>query len=305
MAQILLKTSSFLFLIFLGFLLRRVGFFGPEDYKIPVKIVMNVTMPCAAIVSFSAYQPELSLLLTTLLGFGMNCFMLVVAYFTSRHAPRSLRAVWLNCVPSYNIGAFALPFVQSFLSPASLVGTCLFDTGSALMCNGTTFAISQNILEGTKGIHIKRIVKTLMTSVPFLTYLILLFFTLLSIQIPQPVVKFVTPMANANPFLAMFMIGLMLDIRIEKGLLKKILGILALRFSVAVPAAAVFYFCLPLPLEIRQALAIIVFAPVGMVSTALATKAGGNPAIAACVNSLSILVSILCIITLVLLFGVV
>lgn len=304
MEQILLKSSSFIFLIILGYTLKKAGFFGPLDYKIPVKIVLNVTMPCAALVSFASYKPDFSLLLATAIGFGMNCLMLAIAYFISKSYPRRTRAVWLNCVPSYNIGAFAMPFIQSFLSPASLVGACLFDAGSALMCNGTTYALSRNILDGTRGLNLKRIGKTLITSVPFLSYAILLCISLLGITIPQVLVRFVTPMANANAFLAMFMVGMMLDLHIEKALLKDIAGILAVRFSVAVIASLAFYFLLPLPLPIRQALAILVFAPIGMVSTALSTNAGGNPAVAACANSVSILICIPCVICLLTVFGI-
>lgn len=304
MGPILLKSSSFIFLIILGYFLKRKGFFGPLDYKIPVKMVLNITMPCAALVSFASYTPDLSLLLATALGFFMNCLMLTIAYFISRKYPRRTRAVWLNCVPSYNIGAFAMPFIQSFLSPASLVGTCLFDTGSALMCNGTTFAISQNILDGTKGLNLKRIIRTLSRSVPFLAYFFLLIISLIDVTIPQTVVKFVTPMANANPFLAMFMVGMMLDLNIEKALLKDIAGILIVRFGMAAIAAAAFFYLTPLPLEIRQALAVTVFAPIGMVSTALSTTAGGDPAVAAGANSLSIIICIPCIIGLLAGFGV-
>ena len=304
MVQILLKSASFIFLIALGYTLKRIGFFGAQDYKIPVKMVLNITMPCAVLVSFASYKPDLSLLLVVCLGFGMNCLMLLSAYLISRKYPRRTRAVWLNCLPSYNIGAFAMPFVQSFLAPASLVGTCLFDLGNALMCNGTTFAISKNILDGSKGLNLKRICNTLLHSVPFLAYMILLIITLFNIPIPKQVVDFVTPMANANAFLAMLMVGMMLDLQIEKALLKEILGIVVTRFTVSVLASLAFYFLLPLPLEIRQALSITVFAPVGMVSTALTPSAGGDPAVAAGANSISILVCIPSILTLLTLFGV-
>ncbi len=292
MGHILLKSAAFLFLIALGYFLKCIRFFGPQDYKILSKIVINITMPCAVLVSFASYKPDFSLLSIIVLGFGMNCLLLLLSCFISRSQPRQTRAVWLNCTPHYNIGAFAMPFVQSFLGPASLVSTCLFDLGNALMSNGTTFAISQNILSGTKGLNLKRIGKTLLTSVPFLAYIVMLIITLFSIDIPAQIVSFVTPMANANAFLAMFMVGLMLDLRIEKALFQVAAGILAVRFGVAVLAASAFYFLLPLPLEIRQALAIIAFSPVGMVSTAYTPQAGGDPAVAACVNSVSILICI-------------
>lgn len=304
MAQILLKAAAFVCLIILGYVLKRKGFFAPDNYKILVKIVLNITMPCAAIVSFASYPPDFSLLVVSLLGFGMNCLMLMLAYFASRRSPRNIRAVWLNCVPGFNIGAFAMPFVQSFLSPASLVGTCLFDTGSALMCNGTTYAISRNVLDGTKGLNLKRIGHTLIRSVPFLTYASLLIVTLVGLSIPQAVVNFVTPMSNANAFLAMFMVGMMFDLHIEKALFKDIAGILALRFGVGAIASALFYFCLPLPVEIRQALAIAVFAPASMTSTAFAVTASGDPAVAAGVNSASILICIGCTLSLLAVFGV-
>ncbi len=304
MGQILLKSASFIFLIALGYVLKRIGFFGPLDYKIPVKMVLNITMPCAAIVSFASYKPDFSLLLATLLCFGMNCLMLLIAYCVSKRYPRRTRAVWLNCIPGYNIGAFAMPFVQSFLSPASLVSTCLFDAGNALMCCGTTFAISKNILNGSRGLNLKPILKTLRTSVPFLAYATLLLVTLTGLHIPQALVDFVTPFSNANAFLAMIMIGMMLDLHIEKAHIKEIAGMLAIRYGIAVIAAAAIYFLMPLSLDVRQALAIAVFAPVSMVSSALAETIGGDPAVIAGTNSLSILLSVPSIIGLLAIFGV-
>lgn len=303
MLPILLKSGSFIFFIALGYFLKVIGFFGKEDYKIPVKIVANITLPCAVLVSFAAYRPDLSLLTIVGLGFGMNCLMLLVGYLLSRRKPRSTRAVWINCSPSYNIGAFALPFVQSFLPPASLVGACLFDVGNALMCNGTTFAISKNILDGSKGLNLKSIGKTLLRSVPFLAYALMLVITIFNIPIPQKVVDFVTPAANANPFLAMLMVGMMLDLHLEKSQLKDIFSIVGIRFAAGVAASLAFYFLLPMPLEIRQALALLVFAPVSMVTTAFTPNAGGDPAITACVNSISILICIPSILTLLILFG--
>lgn len=292
MANILLKSGCFIFLILLGYFLKSRGVFGANDYKIPVKIIMNITLPCAVLVSFASYKPDFSMLVIVGLGFGMNCLMLLVGYLLSRHHPRHTRAVWINCVPSYNIGAFAIPFIQSFLTPVSLVGACLFDIGNALMCNGTTFAISRNILDGSKGLNLKRIGNTLLHSVPFIAYLIFLIIALLGITIPPQLVDFVTPIANANAPLAMLMVGMMLNLKIEKRIFKEVICIAAVRFVSAVAAALCFYFLLPLPVEVRQALAILVFAPVSMVTTALTPDAGGDPAVAACVNSVSILICI-------------
>ena len=304
MWEVLPKVAAFLCAIILGYFFKCRGFFGPLDYKILIKIVLNITMPCAVLVSFASYKANLSLLIIIGLSFGMNWLMLLLALLFSRKYPVRTRAVWLNCVPGYNIGCFAMPFVQSFLPPAGLIATCLYDLGNAMMCNGTTYAISKNILSGSKGLNIKSTLNTLLHSVPFVSYFIMLVITLLKIPIPGVLVNFVTPVANANAFLAMFMVGMMLDLRMEKAIAREVVGMLVLRFSMAILAACAFYFLLPMSVEIRQALTITAFAPVSMTSTAMTPGAGGDPAVAACVNSFSILISIGCILTLLLLLGI-
>lgn len=300
----LLKPAAFLFLIAFGYILKKKGFFGPEDYKIPMKIILNLTLPCAVLVSFSSYSIEPSLLVIILLGFGMNWLMLLIGYLISRTYPRPIRAIWLNCIPSYNVSIFALPFLQSSFGPVSVIAACLFDIGNGIMCNGTTYALSSSILEGTGKINLKSVFHKLSRSVPFISYMIFFIITLCRIPIPEALVTFATPMANANVCLAMLMVGMMLDLRIEKAIIKDVLRIIGVRFAVAIVVALCSYFLLPLPLEIRQTLVIVAFAPISMVTTALTVKAGGNPAMTACTNSLSNLVFIPCVLTFLMIFGV-
>ena len=180
MLNILLKSASFVFLIILGYLLKRCRFFGPKDYTIPMKLVLNITLPAAVITSFSSYQFDLSLLLCTLIGFSMNWILLGISFLCSRNRPRASRAVWLNSVPGYNIGAFALPFVQSFFPASGVVACCLFDSGSALMCTGGTYAISSSMLGDKGSMSIKAIVKKLTSSLPFMTYLTMLILSVIA-----------------------------------------------------------------------------------------------------------------------------
>lgn len=303
MLNILLKSASFVFLIILGYLLKRCRFFVPKDYTIPMKLVLNITLPAAVITSFSSYQFDLSLLLCTLIGFSMNWILLGISFLCSRNRPRASRAVWLNSVPGYNIGAFALPFVQSFFPASGVVACCLFDSGSALMCTGGTYAISSSMLGDKGSMSIKAIVKKLTSSLPFMTYLTMLILSVIGIRLPAPVITFISPMAAANPFLAMIMIGMMFDLNLDKETLKDVRGMVLIRVLTSVAAALCFYFLLPFPMEVRQALCIAIMAPVSVASTALTEKAGGDPAEAACINSLCILISVVCIVILLTIFG--
>ena len=303
MLNILLRSASFVSLIIIGYLMKRSRFFGPKDYSIPMKLVLNLTLPAAVITSFASSTVDLSLLLCTLIGFSMNVILLGVAIVASRGRPRASRALWLNSVPGYNIGAFALPFVQSFFPATGVIVCCLFDSGSALMCTGGTYAISSSLLGDKGGISLKDILKKLTSSLPFMTYLSMLILSILGIRLPDALISFISPMAAANPFLAMIMIGMMFDLNLDKDTLKDVRGMVAIRVGAAVIAAACFYFLLPFPLEVRQALCIVAMAPVSVASTAFAEKAGEDPAASACINSLCILISVTCIVLLLMMFG--
>ena len=53
MAEILLKVSAFVFIIILGAVLRRIGFFKESDSRLIAQIVFIVMLPCAVISFFS------------------------------------------------------------------------------------------------------------------------------------------------------------------------------------------------------------------------------------------------------------
>ena len=42
MGQVLLKASAYVFVIALGYALKKLHFFGPNDYKLIMKIVLNI-----------------------------------------------------------------------------------------------------------------------------------------------------------------------------------------------------------------------------------------------------------------------
>ena len=82
MLNILLRSASFVSLIIIGYLMKRSRFFGPKDYSIPMKLVLNLTLPAAVITSFASSTVDLSLLLCTLIGFSMNVILLGVCTFS-------------------------------------------------------------------------------------------------------------------------------------------------------------------------------------------------------------------------------
>ena len=142
MAQVLLKASAYVFVIALGYILKRLRFFKPDDYKLILKITLNITMPAAVITNFAAFEFDFSLLFAVLLALGSNVLLWGLGYLFSMKKGRDVRVLYTINFPGYNIGAFTMPFVQGFLGPVGVVTTCLFDAGNAIMCTGGSYALT-------------------------------------------------------------------------------------------------------------------------------------------------------------------
>ncbi len=304
MIDILLKSCSFVFIIILAYVMKKAGLFKERDYKVVTNAVIYVTLPAAVITSFASHKLDISLILAVVIGFALNVAILLLSIALSCKKSKEKRVLWQNLVPGYSIGTFAMPFAQSFFSPAAVITTCLFDAGNAVMCCGGSYAITDAMLNERKGGAIKLIVKRLLSSAPFISYVVMFCISISGIAIPGKVLDFISPIAAANAFLAMFMIGMMFDIKIEKSILKEVISITVVRLVMAVVAVVTLYLLLPFSNEIKQALIICTFAPVSTTSTVLAERMNADPAVCACIYSLSIPISIICIVTSLLIFGI-
>ena len=306
MLDALLKALSFVFIIVLGYVLKKGKLFGPNDYQVVSKIVTKITLPATVIVSFSDANFDLSMITITLLSIGINVLMLLLGFLISRKKDLPLRALHALALPGYNIGAFAMPFTQSILGPGGAAITCLFDTGNAIMCTGGSYAATYSVLHKGEegGLRLGALLKQLLRVLPFVTYLTMLALTLLNLHLPARLVDFIRPIANANPYCAMFLMGLLFELNFPKQTIQAVWRIVLIRNMVAVLLALGFWFLLPAPLIIRQTLAVLVFAPGSIMTPAFVEQCGGDASAASCAGSLCTITSIIGMIVVLLATGV-
>ena len=84
MNDILYRAAAYLLIIALGVFLKKVGFFHEQDFRTLAKILLNITLPCAIIYSFSKVDFQISLLTVTVLSLFVGILMMFIAFFTSR-----------------------------------------------------------------------------------------------------------------------------------------------------------------------------------------------------------------------------
>ena len=300
MLDILVRAGCFVAVILLGYILRRVGYFHGDDFKVLSKIVIRITLPASIVYSFSGKEIDVSML--TIAGLGLVCGLLymAVAWLINRRAGKEQQAFELLNTSGYNIGNFTLPFVQSFLGPMGVITTSLFDTGNAGICLGGAYSVAAMVKEN-KGFSIKRIAKALIRSVPFDCYMLMIILNLAHIPLPSPVVSFAGLVGNANAFMAMLMLGVGFHLTGERSQIGTIVRMLFVRYSIAALLALAFFYLLPFDIEIRRTLMILAFSPISSAAPAFTGELKSDVGLASAVNSLSIIVSMICIVGLMIL----
>ena len=291
MTEVMIKSGCYIGILILGFVLRRTGFFDEHAFPVLTKLVMNVTLPAALIANAAGRRIDLSLLSIILLGFFCSVIYMVLAYLLNRKRGRSQQAFEILNTPGYNIGTFSLPFTQSFLGPMGVLTTSLFDLGNAFICLGTAYGVAASVKEGQR-FDLGRILNKLIHSIPFLAHILTVAMNLARLDFPAPVISFAQTIGGANPFLAMFMIGVGFNLSGDKSQIKKIVQLLSLRYGFAVLIALLFWFVLPFELEVRQALVLLAFSPIAAAVPPFTAELKGDVGLSCTLVSLSILISI-------------
>ena len=291
MREQLIRAGYFVAIILLGFILRKAGVFKEGDFRVLSTITLKITLPASVIVNFAQMDIDPSMLTIMALGFGGGVVYMLVALLLNIRSSKDQRAFDVLNMPGYNIGLFAMPFVQSFLGPVGVVTTSLFDTGNAIVCLGGSYGVASSIKAG-KGFSVWRILKALLTSVPFMTYAIMITLNLLGVKMPSVILDFADIIKGANTFMAMLMIGVGFKLSASWKQIGHILKIVLVRYLVACAVGAVFYFLLPFSYEIRKTLVLLAFAPIGSAVPAFTNELKGDVGLSSAVNSICILCSI-------------
>ena len=299
MLDILIKAGCYIAIIILGIFLRRIGFFKESDFSILSKIVIRITLPAALIVNAAtrAFHPQL--LVLSLLGLGGGALYMAAGWFISRKATKEQLAFDILNHAGYNIGVFVIPFTQSFLGTTGVMTASIFDVGNAFICLGGAYGVAAAIKDG-KGFDMKRVLKALSVSVPFLVHIGTLLMNLLHIPFPAPLVECAGIIANANAFLAMLMIGVGFKLTLDHRKLTRLFRALAIRYSIAAILGLCYWFLLPFDKVVRLTLVILAVSPIGSAVPGFTDDLNGDVGLSCSINSMSILISIIAIVTLLL-----
>ena len=303
MEAIFVKAIGFVLVILIAFSLKKLKVLDKRDGQTIATIIMNVTLPCALLCNASGITIDLSMILILFIGLFSNIIMLIVSYLLSRRDSALVQGYYMINCSGYNIGNFALPFVQTFFPGMGVAYLCMFDVGNSIMCLGGTYAFAGSVASAGDKLTIKTLLKKLFSSIPFDVYILIFVLALLKIQLPGQILSIASFIGAGNGFLAMFMIGLLLEVKINPSEMKMVIKTLLIRLFFGAILMFVVYFLIPIPVLAKKIVVLAMAAPITTVSAVFSRNIGYHKDAPAIASSLSIIISIIVLTVLIMIFA--
>ena len=292
MGEIAAKAASLILIIVIGYVIKRIGWVNAEDFPKFSKIVLRITLPCALITSFNTFDITSNLLFLTAIGLLANLILQITGYLVNQRKGGIAQAFGIINLGSYNVGAFAMPYIAGLMGPQSIIFASLFDVGNSFGAAGIGYGWSRSVADEKQKTTLGGFLKLMFLSPLFDTYLILLLMRLLGLQLPDEVITFTSTVGGANTFLAMLMIGIGLELGLDAHRFKLAFKYLAIRYGFSLIFSILTVLYLPVSMVVKTILCMLFFSPIASMATGFTDEAGGDVETSAFMNSVSILIGI-------------
>ena len=292
MGEIAAKAASLILIIVIGYVIKRIGWVSAADFPKFSKIVLRITLPCALITSFNTFDITSNLLFLTAIGLLANLILQITGYLVNQRKGGIAQAFGIINLGSYNVGAFAMPYIAGLIGPQSIIFASLFDVGNSFGAAGIGYGWSRSVADEKQKTTLGGFLKLMFLSPLFDTYLILLLMRLLGLQLPDEVITFTSTVGGANTFLAMLMIGIGLELGLDAHRFKLAFKYLAIRYGFSLIFSILTVLFLPVSMVVKTILCMLFFSPIASMATGFTDEAGGDVETSAFMNSVSILIGI-------------
>ncbi len=293
---------GFVAVIAATYLLKKAGVFTKENGQFLSKLMMNVTMPCALLSAGVDLHITGTLLLTVGIAVVANIILVVTGILLGKKEGRFHMGLYAIAMSGFNVGSFGLPFVQYFF-PASMLGyVCMFDMGNAIMGLGVNNTIGAAVAATGAKQTVKGLVKRLSATPPFMVYMIVIALALFGLSVPEQLLKVISIAGNANAFVAMAMIGLLLELCLPRKDIRAIGKLMVGRYGMIALMSILIWLFMPAEPSVKMVIILCIATPITSIAAVFCKDMVGESDIPAALNSLAIITSLIVMTTLMIFF---
>ncbi|MCU5745167.1 AEC family transporter [Staphylococcus sp. SQ8-PEA] len=260
-----LQFIIIIILIALGYILKRLNYFKANDSQVFATLVLNVTLPSLVIVNLNHANLDFSLSILPIMMIVYGVVAKVIVVWLFRKHNRHIRGSLGMMTAALNIGVFAYPLVEAIWPNTGLIYFGMADIGGAIVMFGISYFVGSHFSNHGQPFSFKFLGKSLLKSVPLVTYIVMFTLNICNLHLPHPIIQFFDVLSKANLPLSMILLGLMLNFNIEKHFLPLALKYILCHYSIGAVAGLLIHFFLPVndPM-IKSTLQVAWLLPVGV-----------------------------------------
>ena len=232
-------------IIVLGYLCKRLNIVKEEDGEGLARIVINVTLPCLIINTFSTLKVEPSLAKLTFINMLYGFSMTGIGLYVFRKKKRRIKGVLLMLLPAFNIGLFAYPLVQAIWGHEGVKYFGMFDLGNSFIIFGLCYIIASYFSDEAGKLDIKETAGKVFKSIPLVTYIIAVVINILGLHLPKMAIDFSSAISKANMPMSLLLLGIYLSFKFDLRQFKDIASVLALRYIIGFTVGILFFILSP------------------------------------------------------------
>ncbi|MFL6555141.1 MAG: AEC family transporter [Bacillus sp. (in: firmicutes)] len=291
-------NQEFLYIIIiiaLGYLLKRLNILQEKDGVVISKIIFKITLPSLVLVTFDSVKIETSLIFLPVMVLIYGIIAAFLGFLVFKKEERELKGSFLMLSSGFNVGLFAFPLVYAIWGMDGLTYFSMFDVGTSFVVFGIAYILGSYF--SAEGLSLKpiEILKKLGKSIPLMTYLIASILNFSHIQLPNTIINVASTISGANMPLSLLLLGLYLNFKFDKQLIKPMLKYLTFRYSLGLLFGFGLYHILPYNQMYRFTILIGLLLPVAASALTFAVEfkySTSSTRLIATISNITILISI-------------
>lgn len=284
-----------IFIIGLGYLLKRTQLLKESDGDAISRVIFNVTLPALIMTSFHdiVFEASLMILVVVAIVFGLLLAFIGITIF--RNEPNKVKGMLVMMIPGYNIGLFAYPLVEGIWGADGIKYFGVFDIGNAFIVFGLAYLLGSFYSDDEFTLTFKDIAKKLSNSIPLMTYFVIFLFKIVNVAIPELVLDTASIVANANMPLSLLILGLYMNFNLDKAYIRLLAKFVSVRIGVGLIFGSLFYFFLPVEEMIRHTLLIGLILPIPLSAIPYAVEFDYDKKMVGMTSNITIVISFILI----------
>lgn len=277
-------------IIILGYGMKQIGLLKEKDKETLSRIVFNITLPAIVLKSMSVNM-DLTILFMTFLGFGFGAMMTIIAIILGKNKGREEKGIYAITIPGFNIGLFAYPLVQAIWGLSGMIYIIMFDVGNAFIVFGSSYFLAKYYKDEDAKFSIGFLAKILGKSVPFMSYMIGVAMSLSGLRFPSMATSVIDVLAGANMPLALLLLGIVIQLRIESKDLRTVGKVILTRYTVGALFGVLLYLVLPYNPVLSPMFLIMFVLPISMSSLPYSVQFNYDVNLVGTANNMTIILS--------------